>query len=227
MSTTCARRDRFGAKRRAWAFLLGPTAFAALTGAASPARADGLYGRFDGDVMLAAGVGAGAGFRESGVDEAGVVEVRLRYLDSVGPVVAGEWSGAGFGRVLLGLELRPLFPSLFLLDQFTGDEWLDLTVQSLSLDLGAAFEPLGTEGEVGAAFFVGLAVEFPLVLPSHFGQGLFVRVFSRHIAASQSAASGPTPAPDDWVVGATLVIRGALNLGLGSREQARFRAERR
>jgi len=62
--------------------------------ARADANDDGLYGRFDGDLWLGAALGGGAAFVVSeGSRDAGVLELRARYLDSVGPVLYAQGSG--------------------------------------------------------------------------------------------------------------------------------------
>ena len=196
-----------------------------ITCPAAPALADGLYGRFDGDVMIAGGVGTGAGFAEGDVTWLATAEVRARYLDSVGPFALLEGWGDGGARVLVGVEVRPLFPSVFLLNASSGDEWLDLAVQSVGLELGVALGPFGTEGSAGAAWVFGAAFELPIIVPSMFGQGMFLRVAARHVAIGSQDLAAPSGGASDWTLTASWVVRGSVGLGFASREVPRYRPD--
>jgi hypothetical protein len=202
---------------------------AALLAIPHHARADdGVYGRFDGDVMLSIAAGGGAWVAGPAVEPTLVAELRLRYLDAVGPFVGGQLitGTAPTGRIHAGLELRPLFPALFLLNLWTGVEVLDLTLQSLGVELGVAVAPLGGTGDrVGVAFAVGLGLEIPVVPPSVLAHGIFVRLAARHVRAGPNDHAGPGGGVADWTLVALLSVPAALELGIASREVARFRPD--
>ena len=44
------------------------------------------------------------------------LDLRARYLDTAGVVVAPEWRPGGRSRVVFGVDVRPLFPARFLID---------------------------------------------------------------------------------------------------------------
>ena len=189
------------------------------------AHADGLYGRFDGDVMIAGGVGGGVAVDRDEVSGLVTAEFRARYLDAVGPFALVEGWSSGWARVVVGVDVRPLFPTLFLLNAFTGNEWLDLTLQSLGLELGVGVGPLGGPDEVGAAWVVGMAAEFPVVLPSVFGQGMFFRLAARHTTAGSQDVAAPSSGASDWTVTLSWLIRGSVGLGVASLEPRRYRPD--
>jgi hypothetical protein len=126
---------------------------------------DGVYGRLDGLLALAADVGAEL---EDG-EPRGSMRLSAHYLWIAG--VYGRYSDALGGaehrpaRVAsLGVDLRPLFLPRFSQDWERGPALLDLALDSLSLSAGAYFaEPLGRgfgdeRGfELGAGFGVPLA----------------------------------------------------------------------
>jgi hypothetical protein len=110
-----------------------------------PARAvegpDTSYGRIDGDVSASLAVGATFGPRAPRA----AADVRLRYVWTAGLFATYEdgplvGSASEPRRVFAtGLELRPLFFAKWLQGKETGHPYLDLTIDSLGLELGAVF----------------------------------------------------------------------------------------
>jgi hypothetical protein len=102
---------------------------------------DGAYGRFDGDLDLGLGAGGMLAFSrgELGVAVRGsarwysTAALYAQYGESVSPDPRIE------RRFGVGLELTPLFLIRWSQALETGPAWLDLTVDSLSLGLGATF----------------------------------------------------------------------------------------
>jgi hypothetical protein len=152
--------------------LAAAVAFVGCVCAAADARAGGVgvepsYGRVQGDVTLV--VGAGGALASGGPRAEG--ELRARYLESAGvfgtyedgPIVG---SSAGPRRVLTaGLELRPLFLFRWLRGYETRRERLDLTIDSIGLELGLAWQqPQVRPFEPTPGLQVGLGVEVPLLL---------------------------------------------------------------
>ena len=171
---------------------------------------DGVYGRFDHGLVVALGAG---GSVSAGGDLRAEGEVRVRILDAAGPTLSISGAPNQQTIVLAGIELRPLFPALFLLDAWSGKEWLDVFVQSIGIDLGAAFFP----GSGGVAFAYGFSVEVPLVLsrPGSF-DGLGLRLAARRIAPSNAFAPTPEGQSGHFSIMAT------LSLHLGVRFPASF-----
>ncbi|MCA9531060.1 MAG: hypothetical protein KC543_13060 [Myxococcales bacterium] len=185
---------------------------------------DGLYGRWDRDLTLSVEAGGALGWF-AGVPRAGGVRrewsvvgtVRARFFDAAGPSLAVRY-GPDAGRDLFAaIELRPLFPALFLLDRFTGHERLDLTLQSLGAELGAV-TPLDGAGHV--AFAWALGVETPLVLVHHTARGLWLRAAVRRVRVHPSARHvGLGSPPSSWTLTLSLAWHLQANLGLArSRE---------
>ncbi len=136
----------------------------------SPTRADAQgaapsYGRVEGDVTWSAGVGAvvaSGGPRAAG-------DLRLRYLDTAGLFATYEdaslWGGGVDPRrvVAAGLEVRPLFLYRWLQGHESHRAWLDLTLDSLGLEVGTAWvQPVGASLASSAAIQVGLGAELPV-----------------------------------------------------------------
>lgn len=177
--------------------------------AAGAARAegpgDGLYGRWDRAFTMSLGLGGGVA-RSAGADHAVMVgELRLRHLDSAGPFVAGRWGPHADSQLVLGVEIRPLFPMLFLEDHFSGYEAWDLLVQSLGIEMGPALVPLDSHLGVGLALGAGL--EVPLVLPSWWAQGVWLRLAFRYVLAPARFQSGPGRNASGWTAYATLAVK--------------------
>lgn len=167
---------RWGSERRRLGGAVATAGAAALLlGLGGAARADGprastapvdtSYGRVDGD--LTAVVGAGAVLAPRGLRAEG--ELRLRYLESAGVFASYEdgplvGSPAEPGRVLAtGIELRPLFFFRWLQGHETGRAHLDLTLDSIGLELGAFFsQPQGRGFGAQSGLQAGLGLEVPL-----------------------------------------------------------------
>jgi hypothetical protein len=138
----------------------------AWSGSASAAD-DASYGRIDGD--LSATAGAGATFGPRGPRAA--LDLRLRYLWTAG-IFATYEDGPAFGsdaepkRAFAGgIEIRPLFLARWLTGRESGNAYLDLTLDSLGLELGAAFmQPEGAKFGSRPGLQAGLGLQVP-VLP--------------------------------------------------------------
>jgi len=198
------------------ALLLGLTS----ASAQAQARGDGVYGRFDTDLSVQVDVGAGL-IQSSGAQMSFVAELRARVIDAAGLVVAVDAAPSGPDHVFVGLELRPLWPALFLMDASTGHERWDLLLQSLGIELGAGLTPLGDGLGVGLSWGVG--VEVPLWLPDVIARGIWLRLGARRQAAHASAAGAPNTAESAWLAYAALAIRGGLDLGFAAWEPPRYR----
>lgn len=187
----------------ACAALLSPTV------ARAEGDGDGVYGRFDHALVLTLGAGAGVGFVEGDPSLRGAFDARFRIISAGGPFASFALGADGLHHLVLGVELRPLFPALFLQDMSTGHEWLDLFLSSLGVDLGAAV--LFPDGDVGLAW--GLSLELPIVSPSRFAEGVFLRLFARHVNGDGALlAVRAADRADEWLLGAQLVF----GLGLSS-----------
>ncbi len=92
---------------------------------------DGAYGRLDGDLALSIGVNGGVVLDDRvhpAATGSASLELRARILDSGGLFAAGEWRPEGDSRVIVGVDVRPLFLARFLLGLESGFPWLDLLV---------------------------------------------------------------------------------------------------
>lgn len=133
--------------------------------ASSADDADGVYGRFDGDLDLR--VGAGASVAQGGVglsaflstlylSSAGLYAHYTDALGAEGPTIARS--------IAAGLVLEPLFLGRFASDLERGPARLDLLIDSFSLSLGAVWEQRNLSTpfakEPGIELAVGLGFPF-------------------------------------------------------------------
>jgi hypothetical protein len=98
---------------------------------------DGVYDRFDGDLELGLGLGAELG---SAGDAAPAVQGSAHYFSIAGLYAGGRFkAGGGSAPSLfdLGIDVRPLFVPRWAKGYETGPAFFDLTLDSLSLALGA------------------------------------------------------------------------------------------
>jgi len=143
---------------------------AALVLPGGAARAQGgfepTYGRMEGDVTLVAGAGAAVAARGPRAEG----ELRMRYLESAG-VFASYEDGPLLGsqsvprRVLAaGLEIRPFFLGRWLTGRETQRARVDLALDSLGIELGAALaQPAGASFASRAGVQAGLGLEIPFL----------------------------------------------------------------
>lgn len=221
------RSARLAGARGARAASLALFVACSVVGFARPAHAqprdgDGAYERWDSYVTVELAAGAMASTRDGDWRVGPVAELRTRVLDAAGPFVAFQWDALGEGTLVAGIELRPLWPALFLLDASIGHEWLDLFVQSISVELGAAFLPLGAD-DPGVAFAWGAAIDLPFVPPSRASaplQGVGLRLQLRRVRVDERALEAPA-ASDVWSIGATLRV--SFGAGRGRSGGARWR----
>ncbi len=144
----------------------------------APLGDDATFGRIDGDLALRFGAGASFGPRAP----RGVVDVRLRYLQSAGFFASYE---EGFGGssprrlVATGLELKPLFLGRWLTGLELGKAYPDLFIDSLGIEIGAFFASpeAGAFGDRWGLQFGG-ALEVP-IFPRASGLWLSVHVGGR------------------------------------------------
>ncbi len=144
------------------------SSFAALpTDARAVEGEDTSYGRIDGDLSGSAGVGATFGPRGPRAS----VDLRLRYLWHAG-VFATYEDGPLFGSAAeprrafaTGVEMRPFFIVRWLQGLQSGNAYLDMTIDSLALELGAVFlQPAGSKFGSKPGLQLGVGMEIP-VLP--------------------------------------------------------------
>jgi hypothetical protein len=177
---------------RPGAALLGAAAGAALIAAPHRAEAaDGLYGRFDGDLELRAE--AGAAFAEGG--PALAAGVAALYLSTVGVYVHyTDALGSGAPRVVrsiaTGLHVAPLFLGRLARDAEHGPAHLDLFLDSFAFEVGTFWDqPRGASLATRPGLELALGVAFP-ILPSATGPFVGLRAALRWRDADLTGGRG-------------------------------------
>lgn len=197
----------------------GSLALAAALLAPRAARAqepDGVYGRLRADAVLSLEAGGGVALLRDGARPALAVTARARALDMAGFFLGYERAFGATRRdaAALGVELRPLMLGRIFTDNERGPRWLDLTVDSLGLEMGAALLQPGEAWRAGAgvAFVLGTGVDLPLAWSR--GDGLLLRVGVRWTHARAWDAQGPGDDADTVAFTLNLVGRAMTRLGL-------------
>lgn len=152
---------------------------------------DTSHGRIEGDVSASAAAGATLGPR----GPRAAADLRLRYIWTAG-VFATYEDGPLFGSAAeprrafaAGVELRPLFLARWLQGWETGNGYVDLTIDSFALELGAVFlEPVGRSFGSKPGLQAGLGLTIP-VLPHATGPVIGLHAGARW---SDSALGGHT-----------------------------------
>lgn len=127
---------------------------------------DTSYGRIDGDLSFGAGLGSAFGPR----GPRAAVDLRLRYLWTAGLFFTYEdgpiWSSSAEPRraFAAGIEIRPFFLARWANGYETGNPWLDLSIDSLGLELGAVFvEPAGRSFGKNPGLQAGIGFQIPVL----------------------------------------------------------------
>lgn len=135
-------------------------------GAFDQATVDGVYGRFDGDLSLAVGLGGELGFDPASPRLLGTLA--LRYYSLVGLYAGYRESLRDVDPQARGLSVGLLLEPLFLLrwtrTATTGSPFWDLTIDSLGLSFGAHLDqPEGGSFASSRGFELGLGAGVPLL----------------------------------------------------------------
>lgn len=203
--------------------VLGSAASASAQVRSQRANDDGVYGRFANDLVFSIGANGGIGLGDPTTNDAALAvqgELRLRVLDSAGLVLAPEWRPNGTSRFVAVVDLRPMFLTRLYFGLATGDRYLDLLVDSIGLELGAAIEaPLG---DAIAAFSLGFGAEVPLWIPESNSGALALRLGARWVGAGLRYAGGSAEPMDDWTLSAGLLVRFHASVGIASWEPSSY-----
>ena len=174
-----------------------------IVGEARASDSDGAYGRFDGDVTLAGGLGVSLAKHEVG----GAFGARALFLSTAGPWLAYadgfEQDGAKTLRsAAFGVSVAPLFPGRYASNLEQGPAFLDLMLDSVAIDLGAFFSE---SPKAGWAHDPGLDLGVSLSVPlGDNASGLFVDL--RGSARWTASALGPGEHGDFLDRGASLTL---------------------
>jgi hypothetical protein len=177
---------------------------------------DGVYGRLANDTVLSAEVGGGLALSNGELRGAFAATLRARALDTGGLFVGYQIAPGAIRHdaLSLGLDLRPLTLARIFQDWERGPRTLDLFIDSIGLELGAAWVRPGLAwgNGSGIAWVFGAGAEVPLWWSS--GNAVCLRAHVRWTHAAPSDALAPSSAQDDSLfVTANLVFRAMANLG--------------
>lgn len=192
-------------------------AFAQSSSREAPApNDDGVYGRLRRDTVFVIEGGGGFALTNNEVRPSFNGTLRARALDTIGLFAAYQNApGASRSDALgLGLDLRILTLGRIFSDLERGPRLLDLWLDSIGLELGAAWTRPGAalnQGS-GVGFWLGGGMELPLFWSS--GDAFCLRLQGRwtHSSAFDGLASGPFQ-DDSFTLSANLVVRLMANLG--------------
>lgn len=181
----------------------------------------GVYGRLGGDLVLS--VEALGAWHSDGAGTSGALSVaaRARYLEMTGLALGYDRAFASARRdaLWLAVDFRPAWLARFTNDLERGPRWLDLLLDSIGVELGAAWvrpgEALGHGG--GFGFVLGGGAELPLVWSR--GDGLMLRVGARWISARTWDAQGTGALDGSVELGVGLVLRTLVRTGLFGQPQ--------
>lgn len=197
---------------------LGLVTMLLLTAPVAADEGDGLYGRLDGDLTLS--LAAGGGMIAGGDETAAVLgELRLRYVESAGLLVAGELHPGGAQRAVFALDFRPVFLWHFFTDRWSGVRFTDLLLDSIGMDLGVAVL------RHGVALAIGFGLDVPIWWGDDGSPGLFLRLGARHVRASANERYAPDGGASDWLLHAALGIRDVVDAGIAGGRASRYRTE--
>jgi hypothetical protein len=135
----------------------------------SGCRDFGVWGRFDGDVELALGVGMARGVASDIDSGSGALRASAHWFATAGLVIGyedalGGRAASAVRSLALGVDLRPAFVPRLTNDLEQGPALLDLTIDSISLGLGAFWaEPQGRSFGAARGFESSLGLGMPLL----------------------------------------------------------------
>lgn len=172
-------RTRAGAPLATWIALVA----VALCSNVLAQDGDGAYGRFDHAVVFS--FDAGFALSTPPIAPRASGALRVRIIDAAGPVLSLSGGGGEPLSFRAGVELRPFWPSLFLLDMSTGIERIDLLIGSIGVELGVAYVQNHGIG-VTYAFGIEMPLALPTSSPSRVFDGLRLRFEARRIRLRQA-----------------------------------------
>lgn len=178
---------------------------------------DGVYGRLHADTTLSLEAGAGPllSFTDTEPHVALATTFRARALDMTGAFLGYQHAIRDNNAIVLGIDLRPLVFARIFSDLEHGPRWLDLTIDSLGLELGTALLRPGLPRHEGAglALVVGSGIDVPFAWSE--GTGLLLRFAVRWLHAAPWDVLGPGVTGGDSVLFTlNLVGRTMVRLGL-------------
>jgi hypothetical protein len=174
---------------------------------------DGVYGRLRGDLSLS--VEALGGAADTGAwSGAGSFALRARALDMVGVVLGYDraFSGPRFDYAFASVDFRPAFFARWSLDMEHGPGWLDLFLDSIGIELGAAWIRPGSSDATGVGFVVGGGADVPVYIGDRTAWSL--RLAARYLSSKPWDAQGTGRDDSAVEVLAGVVFRTMVGAGL-------------
>lgn len=179
-------------------------------------RNDGMYGRLERDLVLSAELSGGAA-QPHGDDWAPAADLtlRARYLDMAGVALGFRRTFAARrdDALFVAVDLRPAFFARVNFDFQRGPRWLDLMLDSIGLELGAAWVRPGEGRGEGVAALVGVGVELPLYWRDG-AEAVMLRAGARWTLADGWDVLGPGAQGGGVQVGLGIVVRGFVRGGV-------------
>ncbi len=175
---------------------------------------DGVYGRLGGDLVLSVEAHGGVvSTATQSLPAAGAV-LRARTLDMTGLALGYDRAlgGSRYDVLWAAIDLRPAFLARWVSDLQHGPRWLDLMLDSLGVELGAAWMRPGSEGPQGFGMVFGGGVELPLVWRR--GDGATLRLGARYFAVRPWDQQGTGRDDSAVEVTAGIVLRQMTQAGL-------------
>jgi hypothetical protein len=161
----------------------------AFASSASAQPRDAVNNRLRGDLALSAEVLGGV-VDAGALSGMGSIALRARSLDMVGVVIGYDRAlgGPRFDHAFAAVDFRPAFFARWAYDLERGPGWLDLFVDSIGLELGAAWVRPGSSDASGVAFVLGGGADLPVYIGEDTAWS--IRVATRYLAAKPWDAQG-------------------------------------
>jgi len=177
---------------------------------------DGIYGRLRSDTVWVIEGGGGVAWTNPDLRPSFNGTLRVRALDTFGLFAAYQNApGASRSDALgFGLDLRILTLARIFSDLERGPQWLDLWLDSIGIELGAAWmrpgDPLHQGSGIG--WWLGGGMDLPLFWSA--GDAFCLRLQGRwtHSSPFDALASGPQQ-DDSFTLSANLVGRFMAHVG--------------
>ncbi len=144
------------------------------------------YGRLNRPYTLSVGAGGGATLSNS-PSLLALLDVRFRYVESIGVILSPGVRANGDLALHLGIEFRPLFWWRFLQNKHTGSSFSDLWLDSIGIEAGASYIHRSASSKPG--WMLGLGSDLPLGGARH-PSSVFLHVGFRYVHCLASDYGG-------------------------------------
>lgn len=188
---------------------------------AQRADSDGVYGRFDGDLVLSAELMGAYADTPTGGSGTASAAIRARFMDMTGLALGYDRAiaSARHDAVWLAVDLRPAWLARTNYDWEQGPRWLDLALDSIGVEVGGAWLRPGEAVHAGGGFGFVLGGGFEVPLAWSRGDGVMLRVAARWITSRPWDAQGTGGRDGMFEAGAGIVFRTLVRSGAVPRYQ--------